>query len=104
MKRSLALMLTLVGCFPCESDGAGGAGGSGSGATGACSVYCGAPLLTDVMSERCIVAFGESFAVPRQCPAGLVPAGCASYTDYSVGFVTACPGEDVSQNVLCCEE
>jgi hypothetical protein len=103
MKQFLALLLTFAGCCPCESDGIENASG-GDPEANPCPVYCGSPLPADAVSERCAVAFGESFAVPRQCPAGLVPDGCASYTDYSVGFVTACPGDEVSQNVLCCEE
>lgn len=71
-----------------------------AGCSSPCPEYCGTSPAFESMADRCAVAFGEQYSVPRQC--GHVPAGCMNLSEFSPGFVSPC--EDGStEDVLCCK-
>lgn len=80
----------------------------GTPQTSDCPVYCSGASDAQpfsVVHDQCVAAFGNGFAVAvRTCPRGLVPAACASLSEYSDVTVQCDPGDVYPDDVLCCWE
>jgi hypothetical protein len=100
MKRFIAIVLIPIAgatlaptCTPQTSD---------------CPAYCEAASDAEpisVVQDKCVAAFGPGFTVVvRTCPRGLVPAACASLSEYSEETVQCNPSDTRPDDVLCCWE
>lgn len=89
----LAALLPLLACTPQTAD---------------CPAYCegaaDAEPIADVQA-RCVAAFGPGYTVVvRTCARGLVPAACASLSEYDESTVQCDTSDARPDDILCCWE